>query len=208
MAHVAGLGSDAPVPWNHNIHYHGRLAAELPGPAARVLDVGCGDGTLARRLAPRAASVVGIDPHGPSIASARQLSAGVDNVEFIEASLFDDVLERGSFDFVTAVASLHHMDHEAGLVRMADLLRPGGVLAVVGIARTRSARDLAFDGAGFVTTRVLGARHGGNWQHAAPIREPDISYGGVRRVARRVLPGCHYRRLVLFRYLLTWRKPQ
>jgi SAM-dependent methyltransferase len=44
-------------------------------------------------------------------------------------------LHTESFDLVTAVASLHHMDAAAVLEHMRDLLRPGGVLAVVGLAR-------------------------------------------------------------------------
>jgi SAM-dependent methyltransferase len=48
----------------------------------------------------------------------------------------------GSLDLVTAVASLHHMDGEAALRRMSGLLRPGGVLAVVGLARGVTPADL------------------------------------------------------------------
>ncbi len=40
-------------PWNANIHYDGRLEACVPASAASVLDVGCGDGFLAARLARR-----------------------------------------------------------------------------------------------------------------------------------------------------------
>lgn len=41
---------------------------------ARVLDVGCGEGRLTRRIAGVARAVVGIDPNGVSIARARQLT--------------------------------------------------------------------------------------------------------------------------------------
>ncbi len=48
--------------------------------------------------------------------------------------------EPASFDVVTAVASLHHMDAAAALTRMRDLVRPGGVL----VAWKRDSGDGAF----------------------------------------------------------------
>ena len=42
--------------------------------------------------------------------------------------------EHESFDFITSVATLHHMDATAALTRMRTLLRPGGALAIPGLA--------------------------------------------------------------------------
>jgi protein-L-isoaspartate O-methyltransferase len=52
-------------PWNANIHYDGRLDACVPASATAVLDVGCGDGFLAARLARRVPLVVAIDTDAP-----------------------------------------------------------------------------------------------------------------------------------------------
>jgi SAM-dependent methyltransferase len=52
-------------PWNANIHYDGRLDACVPASATSVLDVGCGDGFLAARLARRVPLVVAIDADAP-----------------------------------------------------------------------------------------------------------------------------------------------
>jgi 2-polyprenyl-3-methyl-5-hydroxy-6-metoxy-1,4-benzoquinol methylase len=43
--------------WNHNTHYHDIVLRNVPRGCGEALDVGCGDGLLARRLAPRAAHV-------------------------------------------------------------------------------------------------------------------------------------------------------
>jgi hypothetical protein len=41
----------------------------------------------------------------------------------------------------------------------------------------------------------------------APIMDPEMTWAEVRAVARLLLPGVRYRRLLLFRYSLLWRKP-
>lgn len=58
-------------PWNANIHYDGRLDACVPASATSVLDVGCGDGFLAARLARRVPLVVAIDVDAPVLDRAR-----------------------------------------------------------------------------------------------------------------------------------------
>nr|WP_250637349.1 class I SAM-dependent methyltransferase [Streptomyces griseochromogenes] len=44
-------------------------------------------------------------------------------------------LPAAECDFICSVTTIHHMDFEAALMRMRDLLRPGGTLVVVGLAR-------------------------------------------------------------------------
>ena len=39
--------------WNHNVHYLPVILAAVPPGCGAALDVGCGDGLLARRLAAR-----------------------------------------------------------------------------------------------------------------------------------------------------------
>lgn len=50
------------------------LRRHLPLGEARIVDIGCGEGRLARRIAGMAAAVVGIDPNEASIARAKQLT--------------------------------------------------------------------------------------------------------------------------------------
>ena len=63
------------------------------------------------------------------------------------------------------------------------------------------------DLAGAVATRILKLRHT-YWEHSAPtVWPPPLSYTETRRIAMPVLPGCRYRRHLLWRYSLTWSKP-
>ncbi len=193
-----------PERWNANLHAFGLLLDRLPPGLQRGLDVGCGEGETARRLRVRVAEVVGIDTDEPSIEAAR--AAGGD-VEYQVADLLDSGLPEASFDVVTAVAVLHHLDHRAGLEQLRRLLRPGGLLLVVGFARSRSVGDLARDAVDSIAIR----RHTFTrpvWHTPAPkLWPPSISYGEARTVALDVLPGARFERLPYLRYGLTWTRP-
>jgi SAM-dependent methyltransferase len=47
--------------WNHNVHYQPVILRAVPAGCGAALEVGCGDGMLARRLAERCAEVTAID---------------------------------------------------------------------------------------------------------------------------------------------------
>jgi SAM-dependent methyltransferase len=191
--------------WNHNLHHHGLLLAAVPSDCRRALDVGCGEGALVRRLAAHVDSVTGIDADSKVIARARDLSGTSTNVGFVHGDFLLQPLPP-SYDLICAVASLHHMDFSSALTRMAELLRPGGVLAVVGVARARAPRDFAFAALGFVAHRLH--RVGHVWREVgAPVADPTMTYGQVRRAVRDLLPGARFRRHALFRYSVIWRKP-
>jgi 2-polyprenyl-3-methyl-5-hydroxy-6-metoxy-1,4-benzoquinol methylase len=193
--------------WNHNLHYHPLILRALPDPCASALDVGCGEGALARELAGRAKRVVAIDRHAPTLALARRHDVA-SNVELVLGDFLTHAFEPCSFEAVVSIAALHHMGMAPALERMRALVQPGGALAVVGIARSRSPADFAFDAAGFVVHRVL-ARTRTPWESAAPtLWPPPETYTEARRIAERVLPGVRFRRHVLFRYSLLWTKPR
>jgi ubiquinone/menaquinone biosynthesis C-methylase UbiE len=197
---------DRPVRWDHSIEYHDELVSSLGTGLRRALDVGCGDGFLARRLREVADEVVGLDPHLASLGRARDRHP-TPGVRLVCGGVLDAPFRPGSFDAVTCVMVLHHMDEEAGLRRMADLLAPGGRLVVLGCGR-RTRRDALWDVAGFATHRVRSLRRGGFWVQDSPmVWPPPHTWPEIRALAERVLPGCRWERKVLFRYVLTWTKP-
>ena len=89
----------------------------------RLLDIGCGwEARLLRAVEPSIACGVGIDARAPNIASAKlkTLSTRMDT-----RLPFDDA----SFDLVTMLAVLEHLDHPGDILReCARVLRPGGGL--------------------------------------------------------------------------------
>ena len=108
------------------------LTRDRMGPGDQWLDVGCGTGSLALRLAPSAARIHGLDLSSEMIRIAREKAdaAAVSNVSF-HVGPFDDSVpfDAGSLDGVCAYSLLHLMaDRDAALARIHRLLRPGGVL--------------------------------------------------------------------------------
>jgi SAM-dependent methyltransferase len=94
----------------------------------RVLDAGCGPGHHIRIVAPAAREVVGLDLNAHDL--ARQSLAEFDNVEIVE-----DDLARWTpddpFDVVYSIGVIDHTDDpDASMRHLADLVRPGGILAV------------------------------------------------------------------------------
>jgi SAM-dependent methyltransferase len=155
-----------------------------------------------RRVVPR---VTGIDLDALSIEQAR---GHPDDVEYILGDFLTYPFAPASFDVIASVATLHHMDAAAGLARMRDLLRPGGVLAVVGLARSTMPNDLPRDLAGIVVGMLHRAAKG-HWEHPSPtVWPPPVTYAQTRALAAEVLPGSEYRRHLLFRYSIVWRKPE
>lgn len=103
------------------------LAAVAPG--QRVLDVGCGPGTLTSELVRRvgAGQVGAIDPSAPFVAATTRDHPGVDVRQgFAEALPYAD----GVFDAVLAQLVVHFMkDAVAGLTEMRRVAAPGAVVA-------------------------------------------------------------------------------
>jgi ubiquinone/menaquinone biosynthesis C-methylase UbiE len=195
----------APEPWNHNTHYHPLILGAVPAGCGRALDVGCGGGTLARKLRRVVPHVTAIDVDAASIERARRAD-GSSDVEYVLGDALTHPFAPASFDLVVSVAALHHMDATAALDRMRRLLRPGGVLAVVGLARSRRPADLAYDVAAVLANAARRARTPYVEQQAPTVWPPPETYTGMRSSARRLLPGVRYRRHLYWRYSLVWTK--
>lgn len=102
-------------------------------PGQRVLDVGCGPGTitvgLARRVAP--GSVVGIDNEPAPLREAQTNAQDVANVSFVVGDVYQLDFPNGGFDVVHAHQVLQHLaEPVAALREMRRVCRPGGIVAV------------------------------------------------------------------------------
>lgn len=193
--------------WNLNIHYHRIVLDSIPDGATTALDVGSGDGLLTFDLAAKGLDVVGIDSDIASIERARADSACSARTTFLLGDVFTQPFEPGSFDLVASSAMLHHVDAQAGLRRMAELVRPGGTVSVVGFANPSGPADWAHIAAGFLLTRARGAL-GHYWEHHAPIRwPPPLTMNEMRALAESEMPGATFGRAMAHRYTIVWSRP-
>jgi ubiquinone/menaquinone biosynthesis C-methylase UbiE len=104
--------------------YRDAFFALVPGPPARTLEVGCGEGRVARDLAGRGYEVVGIDGAPSLIEAARELDP---TGEYLVAEATALPLDDESFDLAVAYNSLMDVDDLDGTVKEAwRVLRHGG----------------------------------------------------------------------------------
>lgn len=189
---------------NHSIDRLRDLLPLVPATARTALDVGCGEGFASRALAAKGLAVTGIDPDAASLVAAR--TQDTTGITYLEADLLTADLP-GSYDVVVAVAVLHHMDMTAGLTRMRELLSPGGLLLIVGCAASTMPRDAVREAAA-VAVNLVGRLGHRAWDHPSPtVWPPPVTYDQVRDESARLLPGSEFRRHLLWRYTLTWKKP-
>jgi SAM-dependent methyltransferase len=207
------------IDWDHNAFYHRLLLRQLPYPCGRALDVGCGAGGFAVKLARQVEHVDALDRSPVMIEAARAATPA--NVACVVEDFMHHQLADDSYDAIFSISALHHMPLETALRRMAATLRPGGVLAAIALPRSDLPRELPVEllaatghrlfGAAFAAARAAGR---GTWYAREPdhdampvVLDPLLTTRSIRDSANQILPGAHVRRLVFWRYLLTWRKP-
>jgi SAM-dependent methyltransferase len=209
-----------PLDWDHNAYYHGLLLRQLPSPCTRVLDVGCGAGAFAAELAKRVRYVDALDRSPVMIEAARQVPPA--NVTCLLGDVMCDPLPADGYDAIVSVTALHHLPIDDALRRLSRALRPGGVLAAVALPRRDLARELPVELFAAAGHRVLGATFAvlrssggtGGWYRPEPgqdmmpkVLDPSLTTRRVLQHAAAVLPGAQVRRLLFWRYLLTWQRP-
>lgn len=200
--------------WGHTEYYHPLLLRHVPEGAERALDVGCGTGLFARKLAGRVATVDAIDVSDDALSLARRRSIDVPNVRFRKADFLRADIEPKAYDYMSCLMCIHHMPFEPALERMVAALRPGGVLAVLGLGQLSGAElpralatiplDMAM-GIRFKVAKVLGRPTLAGVGPEAPVMNPRMRWREIRSTAASILPGSSYKRHVFYRYSLIYR---
>ena len=118
------FGSYAEAYDRHRLPFPEDLVDDLVALAPRrILDAGCGTGLVARALAARGLSVLGVELDPRMAEIARRYRVEVEVAGFEE---WDDARRR--FDLVTFGDAWHWIDPVKGVPKVASILEPGGML--------------------------------------------------------------------------------
>jgi ubiquinone/menaquinone biosynthesis C-methylase UbiE len=115
----------------HYLEKRVRFVRSAAPPPARLVDVGCGTGLLAARLAGLGYQVAGLDP---SDGMLRLLRERVPAAEAVQGSATKMPFEDDEFDVSISVATMHHIadpaDVKLALGEMVRVVRRGGRIIV------------------------------------------------------------------------------
>jgi SAM-dependent methyltransferase len=155
----------------------GVLASLAPQPGELILDIGCGDGTLTKRIIDAGARAIGLDASEAMVEAARAKGVDAFVADAQALDLAEQALRFGQFDAAFSNAALHWMlDPDAVASGVYALLRPGGRF----VGEMGGAGNLAILRAGI---RAELAERG----YPVPAEDPQW-YPGVEEFVR--LYGC------------------
>lgn len=118
------------------------VLAAIPPSARSALDVGCGDGLLARALARRGMAVTAIDVAAQMIALAQARSQPGVSVDYRVADVMHTATLAPNYDVVLSVSMVHHVPLARIVPTLAALVAPGGVLIIQDVVTRRGLRYL------------------------------------------------------------------
>jgi SAM-dependent methyltransferase len=101
---------------------------EVPG--LRAVEVGAGTGKATVAFAARGVQIVAIEPSPTMAAVARRNTARFPDVSVVEISFEDWPAPRGTFGLLLAATAWHWIKPEVRYVKAAEVLAPGGVIAL------------------------------------------------------------------------------
>jgi SAM-dependent methyltransferase len=158
-------------------------ALDLDG-TERLLDVGCGPGSLTHLLAPFVAEAIGIDADADMVRAAAKTAAP--NVRFLRLRAEELPAGLGTFDVITLAQSFHWFETEEVARTLSEMLEADGMLVHVGATTHEGDGNVPREEIDELITRWLGtSRRAGQGVRPEPRRgiHNDI-YGrvGLRRV--------------------------
>ena len=188
--------------WNHNVAYHQWIIKQVGSNCDGILDVGCGEGFLLKKLVPYSKKLVGIDPDPHAISCAGDRLSTIQNVTLICDGFIEHPDFQMQFDYILFVAAIHHMDAESALIKAKSLLKPAGKVLIVGCAKSKSLTDWFIDILRTPLAKPLSWLHREN-DPCVAITEPTISLSEMTTIAESLFSSVVVRIGLYYRYLMT-----
>ena len=197
--------------------YDSFLLSLAPSHAVSVLDIGCGLGRLAVKLASHNRKVTGVDLSPEMIAGAQKEGRGASNLTFLCGDFLERNFTAQQFDFVISAAALHHMPETVAVPRMVELLRPGGRLVIHDVRSNVGLGEQIMGNFALAQVLVLRLWRTGRVLNPRPLREAwarhcaeetYLTQPEAEALAARLLPGARVFHHWLWSYTIVWDKPR
>jgi SAM-dependent methyltransferase len=148
------------------------------GSGDHVLEVGCGSGQLTRGLAARGLHITALEPGKSLMALARQNLEGAGEVEFVNAQFEEALLPRERFQAVFSASAFHWVDPKVSWQKAADVLVPGGTLALLQYCGLEEPRSKGDQEAALAAIRKVDPGIAADWP---AYRDLDTTLAGVEQ---------------------------
>ncbi len=137
----------------------------------KILELGCGSGQLTQALVARGLRVTALEPGKQLIALAKQNLKGKGVTDFVNAKFEYAVLPKGYYKAIFSASAFHWIDPDISWQKTADLLAPGGVLALMqhfGLSEQRTSNDLDLQ---LAALKKIAPKVAAKWPHYYELDE-------------------------------------
>lgn len=211
---IASVTNTKKQKWEHNNHYYRYLLKYMPNQCNKSLDIGCGKGEFSRLLSLKSQQVIGIDLSEKMIHCAKEIT-DYPNVTFINTDVLEYPIENTSFDFISSIATMHHLPYRMVLENAKNGLRVGGKLAILDLYEPETISDYLLSLFAVPINIFMNIVKNGRISHSYEENiawnehikhDKYMTIGEIKNIAHEVLPGVKIRRHLFWRYSLVWCK--
>ena len=189
--------------WNHNTFYHNFILGHLPRRCNSVLDIGSGEGLFSSKLSFSFREVYSLEPDIESINFSKDKYKSLQNIIFISESFLEFDFRNLRFDFIVAVASIHHMNFRESLEKMKGLLNPGGKIVILGLYKESTVIDLLISLAAVIPNYIMNVISTKKKSRMVTT-EPTMTISEIKQTAKDTSSRIGFKRHLFWRYSIIF----
>lgn len=194
--------------WNHNYHYHKFILKNLSEIKESSLDIGSGSGFFASKLSLKFDKVTCLEPDNYSFNYAKDKYSS--NSKMIHENLTLDKLNtKEKYNFISCIASIHHMDFESSLNKINELLSPHGKVVILGLYKESSFMDYFYTIIACIPNKIRCRlfRNASSENVIIKTKPATMTFKEIKYIADKILVNYKIKRHLYWRYSLVYCKP-